>query len=621
MERAVTDVPPKSVKARPTPPWLLAVVAAPLLFTAYLLISRQLGVNSDGASNALQAREMLDGNLLLRGWTVTDVSFYTNELLLFMLVELVYGFHDDTTHATAALVFTLVVLLVAAAAKGRATGREAAGRVGVAVAIVAVPALGHAATTLLTSPDHTGTAIPLLATWLVLERAPRERSERRPARAWLGATSGPRSAATRVDGADCQAPRERSERRPAQPWLGATSGPRSAALPVLIAFMLAWAQVADPLVMYIGVLPLILVSVWRAWRERSWRGLDARLALAAVGSVVLAQVALTLLRAAGGFGAHAAEAKLAELSGLGRNLWLGARVLAVNYGAYPPDRQGPADTLMSAVHLVGLLAAAAAVVVVVARALRGAPGTPGDRGEQGTPGAPGDRLAGQGERGNRGDRLAELVAVGILVNVGAFVVSALPVDLLSARQVVAVLPLGAVLAGRVWGPRLAALPRAAPVAAAVFALLAAELVGHAAARPSPGHAEDVARWLDGRGLRYGLGEYWNANNITLLTSGRVAVRPVVAGDRVAAYRWESKVDWYDAAAHDATFLVLDTRPAATRSEAVAVAQFGAPVERHEFDGAVVLVYGKDLLVGLPAYCVPETVADIRDCPEHGVALF
>ncbi|MDQ7908837.1 hypothetical protein RB614_30320 [Phytohabitans sp. ZYX-F-186] len=558
MERAGVDVPQKSVQARHRSPWLLAVVAAPLLFVAYLLISRQLGVNSDGASNALQAREMLDGNPLLRGWTVTDVSFYTNELLLFMLVELVYGFHGDTTHATAALVFTLVVLLVAAAAKGRATGREAAARVAVAVAIVAVPPLGHAAITLLTSPDHTGTAIPLLATWLVLERF-------RPGRG----------------------------------------------LPVLVAAMLAWAQIADPLVMYIGVLPLILVGGWRAWRERSWRGLDARLVLAGVGSVVLAQVALTLLRAAGGFGAHAAEAKLAELSSLGGHLWLGVRVVAVNYGAYPPDRVGPLDTAMSAVHLVGLLAAAAALVVVVARALR-----PGAAGSLLPPGAPSER-----DRRGPGDRLAELVAVGVLVNLGAFVVSALPADLLSARQVVAVLPLGAVLAGRVWGPRLATLPRALPVAAVVALLLVAELVGHAAARRTPGHAEDVAAWLDARGLRYGLGEYWNANNITLLTSGRVAVRPVVAGDRVAAYRWESKVDWYDPAAHDATFLVLDTRTPGTRSEAVALAQFGAPAQRHEFAGAVVLVYGKDLLVGLPAYCVPQTAPSIAECPTHGVALF
>jgi len=527
----------------------VAVAAAPALFTAYLLISRQVGVNTDAAAIAAQARDMLDGNVLLSGWTVTDVSFYTNELPLFMLVELVYGFHGDTTHALAALVFTLLVLVVAAAAKGRATGREAALRVVVAVAIVGVPALGHAAVTQLSGPDHTGTAVPLLVTWLVLERA-----------------------------------RHRQE------------------LPLVIAGLLAWAQIADPLVMYIGVLPLMLVCAARTLRDRSWRGLDVRLALAGVGSVVLAQVTLILIRAAGGFGAHAAEAKLAESEQLRENLSLGIKVVAVNYGAYPADRHGAADTLMSLVHVVGLLAAAAALLVVLVQGLLR-------------------------RRGEPGDRLAEVAAVGILVNLGAFVVSALPIDLYSARQVVVVLPLGAVLAGRVWGPRLASLslsPRGRaviPTTAVVLALLAAELVGHAAGKREPAHGEDVAAWLEARGLRYGIGEWWNSSNITLLTGGRVAVRPVVAGGTVAAYRWLSKEDWYDADKYDATFFVVDNQLPGAQGEATAIATFGPPVERREFARAVVLVYDRDLLVGLPAFCVPEMVPHISDCPEHGVALF
>jgi hypothetical protein len=77
--------------------WVVGAAVAVGLFFAYLLMSRAVGVNSDGASNALQAWDMLDGNVLLRGWTVTDVSFYTNELLLFALVEATYGFHGDTT--------------------------------------------------------------------------------------------------------------------------------------------------------------------------------------------------------------------------------------------------------------------------------------------------------------------------------------------------------------------------------------------------------------------------------------------------------------------------------------------------------------------------------------------
>jgi hypothetical protein len=45
--------------------WLLA---AAVLFACYLHISRTQPANSDGAANALQAWDMLHGNLLLRGW-------------------------------------------------------------------------------------------------------------------------------------------------------------------------------------------------------------------------------------------------------------------------------------------------------------------------------------------------------------------------------------------------------------------------------------------------------------------------------------------------------------------------------------------------------------------------
>ncbi len=65
----------------------LAVAAAcGGLFALYLAQSRTAPFNSDGAANVLQARAMLDGNPLLRGWWTSDVSFYTTELPLYVLV-------------------------------------------------------------------------------------------------------------------------------------------------------------------------------------------------------------------------------------------------------------------------------------------------------------------------------------------------------------------------------------------------------------------------------------------------------------------------------------------------------------------------------------------------------
>ena len=65
--------------------WIGAyVVAGVVLFLCYLRVSGTQPISSDGGSNALEAWDMLHGNLLLHGWTLTDVSFYTTELPEYM---------------------------------------------------------------------------------------------------------------------------------------------------------------------------------------------------------------------------------------------------------------------------------------------------------------------------------------------------------------------------------------------------------------------------------------------------------------------------------------------------------------------------------------------------------
>jgi len=67
--------------------------------------------DSYGAVFTLQAWDMLHGNLLLHGWWLSDVSFYTTELPEYMLVDLVRGLNPDVVHVAAAITFTLLLLL------------------------------------------------------------------------------------------------------------------------------------------------------------------------------------------------------------------------------------------------------------------------------------------------------------------------------------------------------------------------------------------------------------------------------------------------------------------------------------------------------------------------------
>ena len=96
---------------------------AAILFFCYWRQSLAAPLSSDGAGNVLQAWDMLHGNLLLHHWWVSDVSFYTTELPQYALIEALLGLGPWVVHVGAAMTYTLLVLLAALLAKGRARGR------------------------------------------------------------------------------------------------------------------------------------------------------------------------------------------------------------------------------------------------------------------------------------------------------------------------------------------------------------------------------------------------------------------------------------------------------------------------------------------------------------------
>ena len=150
-----------------------SVVVAVVLFVAYLRLSRTYAATSDGADQALQGWDMLHGNLLLHGWTMGDVTYYTTEIPEYALVELFRGLRADVVHIAGAATYTLLVLAAGLLARGRATGREGLVRLLVACGIMLTPQFGNATHLLLSQPDHLGTQLLLLLVFLMLDRAPR----------------------------------------------------------------------------------------------------------------------------------------------------------------------------------------------------------------------------------------------------------------------------------------------------------------------------------------------------------------------------------------------------------------------------------------------------------------
>jgi hypothetical protein len=502
------------------------VVLGMALFTVYLHLSRTVPVDSDGAGNALQAWAMWHGDPLLRGWQLSDVSFYTTELPQYLVLEVVRGLGPDVVHVAGAMTYTLVVLLAGILAKGTATGRAGVVRAGLAMGLMLAPQRSGGVYVLMLSPDHFGSAVPVLATWILLDRAPRR---------W---------------------------------WV-----------PPLAGLLLAWGLVADSIVLITGVLPLAVIGAAGGYRAVVQRRQRLRSAWFELGLVVAAGVSaegarlvLKLISAAGGFYVWPVGNQLADFSQLPKNALLTLQGILLLFGADFFGHNVGYVAALAVAHLAGIALAAWAV----GAALR--------------------RFAGA-------DLAVQLAVIALLVSLAAYLFGRNALDLHSTREFTAVLPLGAALAGRMLAERLAA-ARLVPALAVVLTAYLLSLGRVAATDPAPAQGSQLATWLAGRHLYYGLGGYWQSNVITLETAGRVRIRAVLAaGPVVIRDNWEARPDWYNPARHQANFIVLSqNRPDAQPFPWAANvrATFGQPARIYDVAQYTILVYNKNLLAELPA---------------------
>jgi hypothetical protein len=294
------------------------VVAALVLFWCYLRQSQANAVNSDGAGMVLQGWNMVHGNLLLSGWLLADVTFSTFEVPVDGLVAVVHGLNSDAVHITAAIVYTLLVLTAALLAKGTARGAEGVVRALLAAGIVVAPSLGRGTSVLLMSPDHTGIAVPIMLTLLLIDRS-RER--------W---------------------------------WV-----------PVAMGVLLVWAQVDDPLATYAAAWPIALVCAVRAAlpllrRRPGWY--DAGLAAAAAVSIEVTKLTVTAIRAAGGYamqplsnGAGRQIGKVVPLHVWGEQIWAAWQNVLILFGANFSGQHGFL-LAMAYLHLAGVALAVAGLL-------------------------------------------------------------------------------------------------------------------------------------------------------------------------------------------------------------------------------------------------------------------
>jgi hypothetical protein len=493
-----------------------------LLFFAVLRLAGTQPVKGDAASNALQAWQMLHGNPVLHGWWLTDVSFYTTELPEFLFVEVVAGLRPEVAHICAALTYTLLVVFAALVARGRSRGAEGTVRALLAAGIMLAPMPGETAWTLLLTPNHTGTGVPVLLLLLLIDLAPRR-------------------------------------------WYTA----------VAAGVLLAWALVGDPLILVVGVLPVLVVCLARAGLALLHRRLlacELGLACAAALAVPAADAANRFIVALRGYTVSKNPAVLVQPSVLPKNVPMAIRSFLSLFGADVAGARGTLNATFAFIHLAGAVLVLAALVLGIWRLVR----TLGWRGPSAA-----------------ADLVADVLVVAIIANIAAYFLFYQIKNVDQAHEIAPVFALGAALAGRLLGgPLLRA--RLVPALAAGLACYAVMLGWAASGRQAPPDNAAVTGWLEQHGLRSGIAGYWQASTVTLDSGGAItmgAVKP--ARDRLSPWHWNADLRNFNASHHTANFLLTIAGGSVTPAQARAA--FGSPARVYHFEDYTIMVWNKNLL--------------------------
>jgi hypothetical protein len=336
---------------------------------------------------------------------------------------------------------------------------------------------------------------------------------------------------------------------------------------VITGLLLAWVEIGDPIAELVGAAPLAVVCLLLAARDFRRRGFELSLAAAAIASVALAAIALRLISAIGGFTTVAVPAVLAPLSALPKDLLVtGEDVLAL-YGADLSGGQSPAGLAFAVVHLAGVALAACALVIVLRRFFR------------------------------LEDLIAQVLAVAIIINVAIYAATTLTGTGYGSREIDAVLPLGAVLAGRLLGGGIAR-TRLLPAVGAVLACLTAALGYGAAQAAVPAQETALASWLTTHNLRNGLAGP-ESNVVTLDAGGHVRLLVMSFRPPAAPDAYQSKASWYYPWLNDADFVVIAPPgfiPVVPQAEILA--SFGRPYRVEHYEGYTIMIWRKNLLARL-----------------------
>ena len=163
------EVKQRGARARGALPGIVFVLIGLGAITVFTpRVARVYPVSSDDATGVLEADAVLHGNVLLRGWTLSNVSFTTTDLPFYIAGVAMNGMRASLLRDVPVAVYVAAVALGAVLARGRKRGGRAMLGMAAAVVLLCLPA-GGLAEFVTKGYIRVGTTLGLFAALLALD--------------------------------------------------------------------------------------------------------------------------------------------------------------------------------------------------------------------------------------------------------------------------------------------------------------------------------------------------------------------------------------------------------------------------------------------------------------------
>jgi len=344
-------------------------------------------------------------------------------------------------------------------------------------------------------------------------------------------------------------------------------------------FIMSVAVFADPLAIYIGALPVILVAAFGLIKPREM-GSKSALLVVTLLAIILSRLLLHINTIRGGFHAIPVQMNFVPFAGLGGNLFWTAQFFFQLFGCdFFGNKVLTFPTAISLMRLPLLALLIAAIGLVAKNAL--------------------GRLKSDLEwPAVEGDYLNFLLAAGLTTNVLAAVFSTMVVYGPSIRYLTPCLIFGSILIARtqLWTRWLIFY-----YFVALFGSLSFSLSAYAQHPPSSvitsAQLAALSKWLSQNALTDGFGPYWSSAITTVASENQINVRAINPDGQggLKPFLWQANKYWYQSRTvrRAAVIFVLAREDEDDVREADVIRALGEPRERYSVGPFTVNLYDSD----------------------------